>query len=245
MSSDNQLNYGLDTDTIDIADSVIIDVATKTLGTIPGIHSLSPRFYDELVEGITHAFGQRSLPGINVKHRKGFIEINIYIKALYGYNLIELSKQLQLEIKQTLKNMLDLDHIMVTKRNRREARQYAFQMLYANEFHTDQNDVQFPEGNIHKAMDKAYANSIIEGVLSNVEAIDATLQPFCKSRKVANLDKVDRSILRIAVWEMNNKVEPLEPSIAINEAIQLAKDFGSDASYKLINAILDAYNKSK
>ena len=86
MSSDNQLNYGLDTDTIDIADSVIIDVSTKTLGTIPGIHSLSPRFYDELVEGITHAFGQRSLPGINVKHRKGFIEINIYIKALYGYN---------------------------------------------------------------------------------------------------------------------------------------------------------------
>ena len=134
---------------------------------------------------------------------------------------------------------------MVTKRNRREARQYAFQMLYANEFHTDQNDVQFPEGNIHKAMDKAYANSIIEGVLSNVEAIDATLQPFCKSRKVANLDKVDRSILRIAVWEMNNKVEPLEPSIAINEAIQLAKEFRSDASYKLINAILDAYNKSK
>ena len=103
MSSDNQLNYGLDTDTIDIADSVIIDVATKTLSTIPGIHSLSPRFYDELVEGITHAFGQRSLPGINVKHRKGFIEINIYIKALYGYNLIELSKQLQSEIKQTLK----------------------------------------------------------------------------------------------------------------------------------------------
>ena len=95
MSSDNQLNYGLDMDTIDIADSVIIDVATKTL------------------EGITHAFGQRSLPGINVKHRKGFIEINIYIKALYGYNLIELSKQLQLEIKQTLKNMLDLNHVKV------------------------------------------------------------------------------------------------------------------------------------
>jgi len=44
---------------------------------------------------------------------KGFIEINIYIKALYGFNLIELSKQLQLEIKQTLKNMLDLDHIKV------------------------------------------------------------------------------------------------------------------------------------
>ena len=49
------------------------------------------------------------------------------------------------------------------------------------------------------------------------------LQPFCKSRKVANLDKVDRAILRIAVWEMTNEVEPLEPSIAINEAIRASK----------------------
>ena len=98
---------------------------------------------------------------------------------------------------------------MVIKRNRREARQYAFQMLYANEFHSDQNDVQFPEGHIQKAMDRAYANSIIQGVLATAERIDADLQPFCKSRKVANLDKVDRAILRIAVWEMTNEVEPL------------------------------------
>ena len=41
---------------------------------------------------------------------------------------------------------------MVIKRNRREARQYAFQMLYANEFHADQSDVQFPEGHIHKSI---------------------------------------------------------------------------------------------
>ena len=130
---------------------------------------------------------------------------------------------------------------MVIKRNRREARQYAFQMLYANEFHADQNDVQFPEGHMHKSMDKTYANNIINGVLSSSKIIDAALQPFCKSRKVENLDKVDRAILRIALWEMTNKDEPL----AINEAIQLAKDFGSDSSYKLINAILDTYNKSK
>ena len=113
MSSDNQLNYGLDTDTIDIADSVIIDVATKTLSTIPGIHSLSPRLYDEIVDGITNAFGQKNLPGINVKHRKGFLEINIYIRVLYGYNVIDIAKQLQSEIKQTLKNTLDLDNVKV------------------------------------------------------------------------------------------------------------------------------------
>ena len=70
------------------ADSVIIDVAIKPLSTIPGIHSLSPRLYDEIVDGITNAFGQKNLPGINVKHRKGFIEINVYIRCLYGYNAV-------------------------------------------------------------------------------------------------------------------------------------------------------------
>ena len=53
------------------------------------------------------------MPGINVKHRKGFIEINVYIRCLYGYNVIDIAKQLQSEIKQTLKNTLDLDHVKV------------------------------------------------------------------------------------------------------------------------------------
>ncbi len=49
---------------------------------------------------------------------------------------------------------------MVTKkRNRREARQYAFQMLYANEFHVTKVMFNFPEGHMHKSMDKAYANN--------------------------------------------------------------------------------------
>lgn len=134
---------------------------------------------------------------------------------------------------------------MRTKKNRREARQYAFQLLFANEFHNNQVNVQFPEGDVPKDMDTEYAKSIIQGVLANQNNLDQQLQPFCKSRKVEHLDKVDRTILRLALWEMTNDRESLEPSIAINEAIQLAKVFGSDASYKLVNAILDAYNKSK
>ena len=113
MNQEDKLNYGLDTATIDIADSVIIDVAIKPLSTIPGIHSLSPRLYDEIVDGITNAFGQKNLPGINVKHRKGFLGINIYIRVLYGYNIINIAKQLQSEIKQALKNTLKLDHVKV------------------------------------------------------------------------------------------------------------------------------------
>lgn len=113
MDLDNTLSNGVNKDTVEIADSVIIDITTKTLSTVPGVHSLSPRLYDEIVDGITQAFGQKNLPGINVKHRKGFLEINLYIRVLYGINIIDLAKQLQQEIKQTLKNVLDLDHVKV------------------------------------------------------------------------------------------------------------------------------------
>ena len=129
---------------------------------------------------------------------------------------------------------------MSKKRNRREARQYAFQVLYANEFHTSNDDVIFPDGEISLSMDIAYANQIIDGVLSHLEEIDTILE-----RKFVLMDKVDRAILRLAIWELNYNSEEVSPSIVINEAVQLAKSFGSDASYKLINAILDAYNKSK
>lgn len=113
MDSDNILQNSITGDTVEIDDSVIIDVTTKTLSTIPGVHSLSPRLYDEIVDGITQAFGQKNLPGINVKHRKGFIEINVYIRVLYGLNIIDLAKKLQLEIRQTLKHVLDLDNVKV------------------------------------------------------------------------------------------------------------------------------------
>ena len=51
---------------------------------------------------------------------------------------------------------------MSKKRNRREARQYAFQVLYANEFHTSNDDVIFPDGEISLSMDIAYANLILK-----------------------------------------------------------------------------------
>ena len=134
---------------------------------------------------------------------------------------------------------------MSKKRNRREARQYAFQVLYANEFHTCNDDVIFPEGEVTLSMDIAYANQMIDGLLAHTEEIDTILNPFCTKRKLELMDKVDRAILRLAIWELNYNSEDVSPSIVINEAVQLAKSFGSDASYKLINAILDAYNKSK
>lgn len=131
------------------------------------------------------------------------------------------------------------------KRNRRDARQYAFQIIYANEFHQQFDEVIFPDGEINHAMDYEYASQIVKGVLAHIEEIDTRLEAFCQKRKLDRMDRVDRAILRIAVWELTYNDKDISPAIIINEAVQLAKSFGTDASYKLVNAILDNYHKSQ
>lgn len=99
--------------TVEIADSVVLEVATKVVQNVPGVHALSPRFYDEIVDGIVNRFGQKTLPGINIKHRKGFLEINLYVRVYYGQNIVALAELLQQEIRENLKNMLDLYNVKV------------------------------------------------------------------------------------------------------------------------------------
>ena len=111
--SNTKFQYGLDMATVEIADSVVLEVATKVVQNVPGVHALSPRFYDEIVDGIVNRFGQKTLPGINIKHRKGFLEINLYVRVYYGQNIVALAELLQQEIRENLKNMLDLYHVKV------------------------------------------------------------------------------------------------------------------------------------
>lgn len=111
--SNTKFQYGLDMATVEIADSVVLEVATKVVQNVPGVHALSPRFYDEIVDGIVNRFGQKTLPGINIKHRKGFLEINLYVRVYYGQNIVALAEFLQQEIRENLKNMLDLYNVKV------------------------------------------------------------------------------------------------------------------------------------
>lgn len=98
---------------VEVADSVILDMATRVLIKIPGVHSLSTRFIDEVMDGIGQKFGKKPLPGMNLKHRKDGLEINIYFRAYYGYQLIDLSKKIQKEIRQHLEHMLSLKDVKV------------------------------------------------------------------------------------------------------------------------------------
>lgn len=82
-----------------------------------------------------------------------------------------------------------------------------------------------------------FALELIRGVLDNKDKLDGTIQKFAPVFPVEQLANIDRNILRIAIFEviLNNKT-PIKA--AINEAVELAKIFGSDASPKFINGVL-------
>ncbi len=82
-----------------------------------------------------------------------------------------------------------------------------------------------------------FARELVAGVLTNRERIDNMIQTYAPAWPVAQLAAIDRNILRLAMFEilLNNKV-PVKA--AINEAVELAKTFGSENSPKFVNGVL-------
>ena len=83
----------------------------------------------------------------------------------------------------------------------------------------------------------AFTRELVSGVIQNRERIDQSIRNFAPAWPVDQIPIVDRNILRLAIFEilLNNKV-PV--SAAINEAVELAKTFGSDNSSKFVNGVL-------
>lgn len=131
------------------------------------------------------------------------------------------------------------------KRNRRQARQYVFQTLYANEFHNTIDEMVFPEGYKNGSMDATYVKKTLQGIIAHMQDIDMCMQSFLNKRRVEHLDRIDRAILRLAIYEIKFSDDRLAPSIIINEAVQLAQSFASTSSYRFINGVLDSIVKSK
>lgn len=131
------------------------------------------------------------------------------------------------------------------KKNKRHlARELALQHLFSLEFNTPEEDsFATVEEETSKQADMAFFECLVHGVTTRKEEIDELLQKHIAKRNITRVDKVDMTILRIAIFESTFADKPTDRAIAINEAIELAKEFGADASYKFINGVLDNYHK--
>lgn len=127
--------------------------------------------------------------------------------------------------------------------SRRIARELALQSLFQIDFNECGAEValeaaveECTEENIEKA--KKYALVLVEGVLANKEAIDERLSKYAIDWTVERMPATDRNILRIATFEMFFAEEKVVVGVAINEAVEIAKIFGTEESPRFVNGIL-------
>ena len=133
--------------------------------------------------------------------------------------------------------------------SRRKAREMALQSLYQLDF-----NATGPEQALTAAVEaagepdaktKAYAWELFSGATANRIAIDEIIVRASAEWKLDRMASVDRNIARIAVYEMRFGSEPLTPNVVINEAVELAKTFGTEESSRFVNGILGSLVKNK
>lgn len=124
---------------------------------------------------------------------------------------------------------------------RRQSREIALQILFQTEY-TDQISFEdlfsIHEGQKDRGIIK-YADDLVRGVQAHKVKVDEKIQEASRHWKIERMGGVDRNILRVSVYEMLFSTEMIEPKIAINEAIEVAKLFGSQESASFVNGILD------
>ena len=105
--------------------------------------------------------------------------------------------------------------------------------------HAGPIDDETEEANLAPGPDAiAYASQLVSGVTVNRENIDALLAVCAPEHPISDLAAIDRNILRIAVHELVAKLAPVK--VIVNEAVELAKIYGSDASPRFIHGVLGA-----
>lgn len=123
---------------------------------------------------------------------------------------------------------------------RHKARRFALQGLY--EWQLSGNppfeiEARYRVENAMHKVDLAYFHELLHRVVALVGTLDAAFEPFL-DRKATQLDPVERNILRMGSYELIHHIE-IPYRIILNEAVELAKDFGATDSYKYVNGILD------
>ncbi|MDR1100176.1 MAG: transcription antitermination factor NusB [Treponema sp.] len=138
--------------------------------------------------------------------------------------------------------------------SRRKGRILAFQALYSwdavRKFPAAPAESPIPEGLLEfswlepekqKNLDENISNFsrlLIVGAIENIDVIDAMIRSHLQNWDFSRLNRVDLAILRMSVYTLMFQGD-VAPSIVIDEAIGISKEFGADESYRFINGVLD------
>ena len=86
--------------------------------------------------------------------------------------------------------------------------------------------------------DTEFVYNLARNVVKNFETLDKALQPMAKEWPIESIAAIDRNVLRMGLYELSECGDSIPPKVAINEAVELAKAFGSENSSRFINGVL-------
>ena len=131
--------------------------------------------------------------------------------------------------------------------NRHLGRIVVLQTLYEYEFRSQSQDQNVSLAEIvgrnmsryeDTIGDKQFVQDLLNEIIEKQVELDSKLQPMAPEWPISQIARIDRNVLRIGLFELLYMQETVPPKVAINEAVELAKAFGSDNSSKFINGVL-------
>ena len=131
--------------------------------------------------------------------------------------------------------------------NRHLGRIVALQSLYEYEFRTQAGDSTVSLDEILRRNLERYESAIDDtdfvkdlasGVIKATTELDGKIQPIAPEWPIEQISRIDRGILRLGLYELLYRGDKVPPKVVINEAVELAKAFGSDNSSKFVNGVL-------
>jgi len=131
--------------------------------------------------------------------------------------------------------------------SRRKSREMALQTLFQLDYNTaDKNEALqavLIENNNPGDNTREYTEYLVSGTQEHLNQIDSIISEVSSEWKIDRMAGIDRNIARMAIYEMNFGSEQISPNVVINEAVELAKIFGTDESSRFVNGILGALVK--
>lgn len=130
--------------------------------------------------------------------------------------------------------------------NRHLGRIVALQALYEYEARTSAGDDvdldQVIGRNLERYRDEIddtdFVSNLVHGVVQRAGELDEALRPLAPEWPLEQIARVDHTVLRLSLYELLHCGDIVPPKVAINEAVELAKAFGSDSSSKFVNGVL-------
>ncbi len=136
-----------------------------------------------------------------------------------------------------------IDERLKAQRKRSKAREVVLQVLFQDDMHAAGEPLErigFLQSRLREdAKIIAFAQALIDGVRRNRPELDALLARTADNWSLARMASTDRNVLRLGAYEILYTQTP--PPVAINEAVDLARRFGSAQSAQFVNGILDKF----